>query len=283
MNVELSQEQSPVYLTCIVGCRAGTSPSRNRQFRHRSSKSHPELGDSRTRVVRCASVTTHHLDAIAKKRRSLSDRISGGGEMGAVLAAWCRPSAVVSFEKNGSVTSVSPQVSGSLDIPNLKYPGWKRELSGPRPLPGTRNNTNLGDWHPLRPRKISLSHRKSLTVGARYVFCLSTLCCAHRACLVLYSRDITLSTVCQNIPYNLSSPSGSESSIQGSHNRTTIGSGSFSSLRTHHGFCYDIQVSIEAHQLTTRLPEGWSGGHLRARALIFRVTKNLLMALTMPR
>ena len=29
-------------------------------------------------------------------------------------------------------------------------PGWKRELSGPRPLPGTQRNPNRGDWRPLR-------------------------------------------------------------------------------------------------------------------------------------
>jgi len=89
-DVKRSQEQSLVYLTCILARLADTWPSRNHRFHHRSSKCRPELGDSRTRSGSQSrdSSSRRHCEKATIALRSDIQR----NKMGAVLAAWCPPS-----------------------------------------------------------------------------------------------------------------------------------------------------------------------------------------------
>jgi len=50
-------------------------------------------------------------------------------------------------------TTRHPPITGTSSLRvtlSFEYPCWKREPSGPRPLPEAQNDTDHGDWHPLR-------------------------------------------------------------------------------------------------------------------------------------
>ena len=58
---------------------------------------------------------------------------------------------------------------GPLNFLKLEYPGWKRELSGPRPWSGARNNSIHNDWHVMSLETVLKSHGKSLSLDTNSV------------------------------------------------------------------------------------------------------------------